>query len=500
MRKVFTAAQIRNLDRYTITHEPVTSIDLMERASRSFAEWFAERFHALKKIGVICGTGNNGGDGLAIARMLIEWGYPVKVWVVRGSVPASEDFQVNLERLTKLNVPVSEIAAVDEVNPFSDRDILLDAIFGSGLSRPAEGIYKEVIKQINDTPATVVSVDIPSGLRADESSTGAIVKADYTAAFHFPKLSFFLPQSFPFTGEWVVLDIGLHKEGIRTAATPWYYLSPKGVRRLYRERRKFDHKGTFGHALLIAGSFGKIGAAILASHATLRSGAGLLTVYTPECGYEPLQTALPEAMTMTDPNTRLITALPDTNSYNVIGIGPGMGHAPETVRMFRSFLEKNDKPLVLDADALNMLSTNRELMHLVPPDSILTPHPKEFERLAGSWSDDFERLAKQQEMATKLKSIVIVKGAFTSIATPAGTVYFNTTGNPGMATGGTGDVLTGILTGLRAQGYDATSATILGVYLHGLAGDLAARELGMDSVIASDVIRFLPAAFKNLVS
>jgi ADP-dependent NAD(P)H-hydrate dehydratase / NAD(P)H-hydrate epimerase len=499
MHKVFTAAQIRELDHYTITHEPVSSIDLMERASRSFAEWFVERFHTQKKTGVICGTGNNGGDGLAIARLLITWGYPVKIWVVRGSAPASADFQTNLERLTQANIPVDEIRSADQINSFSDQEILVDALFGSGLSRPVEGLYADVVNRINDSEATVVAVDIPSGLRADETSTGAIVEADYTVTFQFPKLSFFLPQSFRFTGEWTVRDIGLHKEGIRIAATPWFYLSQKGVKRLHRDRRKFDHKGTFGHALLIVGSFGKIGAAILASRAALRAGAGLLTVYVPGCGYTPLQTAVPEAMTLVDQDQQFITAAPETDTYDVVGIGPGLGQVAETLKGFRSLLGKNDKPLVVDADALNILASNRELMHLIPPDSILTPHPKEFERLVGTWSDDFERLTKQKELAGRLKSVVVLKGAYTSIATPEGTVYFNTTGNPGMATGGTGDVLTGILTGLRAQGYDPTSAAIMGVYLHGLAGDLAVRELGMDSLVASDVVTFLPAAFRKLI-
>lgn len=497
MHKVFTAAQIRELDHYTITHEPVSSIDLMERASRSFAEWFAERFPSLDKTGVVCGTGNNGGDGLAIARILSEWGYPVRVWVVRGGAPDSPDFKINLERLASAKIPVDEMTSLKD-NPFSGCDILVDAMFGSGLSRPVEGLYRDAIAGINESSATVVAVDMPSGLRADVSSSGAIVEADYTVTFQFPKLSFFLPQSFRFTGEWIVRDIGLHKEGIKAARTTWFYASARGVKRLKRQRSKFDHKGTFGHALMIAGSFGKIGAVILASKAVIRAGAGLLTVYIPECGYVPLQTAVPEAMALADPNPRIISTAPDTAQYNVVGIGPGIGQAPDTIKAFRLMLENNNKPLVVDADALNILAANRELMHLVPPDSILTPHPKEFERLVGGWSDDFDRLAKQKELAARLKGVVILKGAYTSIATPEGIVYFNTTGNPGMATGGTGDVLTGILTGLRAQGYDAASASIMGVYLHGLAGALAVRDLGMDSLIASDVVTFLPAAFRKL--
>lgn len=500
MHKVFTTVQIRDLDKYTITHEPIASIDLMERASRNFCDWFVGKFHALQKTGIVCGTGNNGGDGLAIARLLAGSDYPLKVWIVRGGGTPSADFQINFDRLVGAKVPIEEISVSKTNFDFSDREIIIDALFGSGLSRPVEGVYAEVVKRINETNATVVAVDVPSGLHADEVSSGAIIQADYTVTFQFPKLSFFLPQSFQYTGEWTVLDIGLHKEGIREAATPWFYLSRKGVKRLLRRRSKFDHKGTYGHALLVVGSHGKVGAAVLSARAVLRSGVGLLTVYAPECGYVVLQTAVPEAMVLTDTNSNHIASAPDTSSYNVVGVGPGIGQAEETVNAFRLMLEKNEKPLVVDADALNILASHRELMHMIPPGSILTPHPREFERLVGGWSSDFDRLAKQKELAARLRSIIVVKGAYTSIATAEGTVYFNTTGNPGMGTGGTGDVLTGILTGLRAQGYDATTSAILGVYLHGLAGDLAARELGMESLIASDVITFLPAAFKNLSS
>jgi ADP-dependent NAD(P)H-hydrate dehydratase / NAD(P)H-hydrate epimerase len=497
MIKILSAEQLKQLDKVTIESEPVSSIDLMERASRAFVTWFTEKFNALKKIGVVCGTGNNGGDGLAIARMLKEWGYPVKVWVVRGSVRPTDDFQANLER-AKERVEVQEISSEADRGLFSDRDVLIDSVFGYGLSRPAEGIYAQVISCINATHAIRVAVDMPSGLMADKPSSGPVVKANYTVSFQVPKLSFFFPECYAFTGEWTLVDIGLNKSFIRDIQSPYSLLAIKGVKKIIRPRSRFDHKGTFGHAMLLTGSHGRMGAAVLCATSAIRSGAGLVTAYIPTCGYEIMQTSLPEAMVTTDPSNHMLTEAPDTSKATVLGIGPGLGQDALTSKMLGKTLQNFSKPVVLDADGLNIIAANRELLHLIPEGSILTPHPKEFERLAGNWSNDFDRLEKQKRLAADLKSVIVLKGGFSSIATPEGKVYFNPTGNPGMATGGTGDVLTGILTGLMAQGYMATEAAILGVYVHGLAGDLAAMETGMEGLIASDVIKFLPAAFRQV--
>jgi ADP-dependent NAD(P)H-hydrate dehydratase / NAD(P)H-hydrate epimerase len=498
MIKILSAAQIKDWDNMTIQQEPITSVDLMERASRSFVTWFTERFNALNKVGIVCGTGNNGGDGLAIARMLEDWGYPVKLWIVRGSVPESPDFKINLERLKGTKVEMFEIRSESDQGLFSDRDVLLDAVFGYGLSRKAEGIYGQVINCINKSKATRIAIDMPSGLMADKPSTGDIVRADHTVSFQLPKLSFFFPQYHEYVGEWHLLDIGLHKNFIRDATTNYFYLHIKGVKKLIKSRSKFDHKGTFGHALLIAGSYGKMGAAVLSAKAILTSGVGLLTIYAPSCGYNILQTSVPEAMVITDPQEKFLSEGIDFPKATVVGVGPGLGERSETVNVLRKVLESSNKPFVIDADALNILSANREMLQLIKPGSILTPHPKEFERLVGPWKDDFDRLERQKELSRELKSVIVLKGAFTSIAGPDGTVYFNSTGNPGMATGGTGDVLTGFLTGLLAQGYTAMEAAILGVYLHGLSADLGVLEKGMESFIASDLIHFLPTAFRQL--
>jgi hydroxyethylthiazole kinase-like uncharacterized protein yjeF len=496
MIKILNARQIKEWDAYTIQHEPIASIDLMERACREFMIWFTNQFNALNKIGVVCGTGNNGGDGLAIARLLKEWNYPVKVWIVRGSVNETEDFKINLERI-KGQIELYEISTSSDKGLLQDRDILIDAIFGSGLSRPVEGIYGQVIDCINQTEAHKVAVDIPSGLLSDTHSVGKIVNADFTISFQVPKLAFFLPQNQKHVGEWQTLDIGLNKNFLKETTTTNYYLHRRAVKKILKSRNKFSHKGNFGRALLIAGSFGKMGACILSARAMLRAGVGLLTVQVPTKGYSIIQTAVPEAMAIADEHEDFFSNAPVMDGFDVIGIGPGIGTERETVLAFQKVLEAG-KPMVIDADALNILSENRNLFHLIPSGSILTPHPKEFQRLTKNWSNDFDRLDGQKQLATRLKSVVILKGAHTSIATPDGNIYFNSSGNPGMATGGSGDVLTGVLTGLLAQNYTAEEAAILGVYLHGVSGDLAKIEKGENSLIASDLIDYLPAAFKFL--
>jgi hydroxyethylthiazole kinase-like uncharacterized protein yjeF len=496
MVKIFNTQQIREWDAYTIRHEPITSIKLMERASREFVMWFTERFDASYKVGIICGTGNNGGDGLNIACFLKEWNYSIKVWIVRGPMKESEDFKTSLSKFNE-KMSAEEISTAPDQDLFNDRTILIDALFGSGLSRPADGLYADVIRSINQSKALRVAVDIPSGLMADQSFSGEIVNADYTITFQSPKLSFLFPQSTKYIGEWHVVDIGLNKTFVKETSAFYFYLTKKAVKKLIQPRQKFSNKGDHGKALLIAGSYGKMGACILASKATLRAGVGLLTVHVPESGYSIIQTAVPEAMASIDSHEHFFSSAPELERYDVIGIGPGIGKEKETVAAFQNVL-KSGKRMVIDADALNILSENRELLHLIPAGSILTPHPKEFERLVGKWNNDFERLNKQIQLAKEIKSVVVLKGANTSIAIPEGKVYFNSTGNPGMATGGTGDVLTGILTGLSAQKYSAAEAAILGVYLHGLSGDLAVQENSIYSLIASDLTDFLPQAIRSL--
>ncbi len=498
MLKILSTKQIKALDSHTILHEPISSIDLMERASRAFVDWFTIQFTAPRKIGIICGTGNNGGDGLAIARLLSELSYPVKVWIVRGSAPTTEDFKINYERIKGI-LDISDFVSTADQGLFSDRVILIDAIFGSGLSRPAEGIYEHAINCVNKSTAIKIAVDIPSGLFADQHSSGEIVKADFTISFQLPKLAFLLPENANYVGDWKVFDIGLSKTFLKSADTSYFYLTKKSVKERILQRKKFDHKGTYGHALLIAGSFGKMGACILAARSCLRAGVGLLTVHVPSAGYPIVQTAVPEAMVSVDQHREYLTDELKIDQFTSIGVGPGLGQSHETIKAFSTLLGYG-KPLVIDADGLNMISAHSEFIKLIPEGSILTPHPKEFERLVGPWNDDFDRLEKQKKFSRDTNCIVLLKGAHSSLSTPDGKIYFNSTGNPGMATGGSGDVLTGILAGLLAQGYSAIDATLIGVYVHGLSGDIAAREKGQQSLIASDLIDFLPAAFKSIAN
>jgi NAD(P)H-hydrate epimerase len=498
MLKILNTQQIRELDQFTIQHEPVASIDLMERACKAFCSWFTRTVKPECRVGVVCGTGNNGGDGLGVARILSEWNYSVSVWIVRGGVKESEDFKTNLERLPKTIVKVNLTEGVDP-HVFDGFDMLIDAIFGSGLTRPVEGIYKSVIDAINQSKAIRIAVDIPSGLRADSHSSGSIVMADHTVSFQLPKLAFLLSENAPFVGEWHVVDIGLSKKRIEQLNTHHFLLSRSGIIGNVKPLKKFDHKGNRGRALLIAGSYGKMGAAILAARSAFRTGIGLLTVHVPGNGYSIIQTAVPEAMASIDDSPTCFTTVPELSHYDAIGIGPGLGQDTQTVKSLGTVMERFDHPMVLDADALNLMAQNRELLAIIPRHSILTPHPKEFERLAGSWTDDFEKIERQKSFAIKNRVVVVLKGAHTSIASPDGDIYFNTTGNPGMATGGVGDVLTGVLTALLAQGYSPLEAAQLGVWLHGQAGDDAARKHGIRGLIASDITDHLADAYSHLI-
>ncbi len=496
MLKVFTAQQIKALDEFTIQQEPIASIDLIERACQTFVDWLAERIDTSKKIGIVCGTGNNGGDGLGIARILHDWGYLVKVWIIRGSAKESEDFKTNFSRLPE-KLEVIDFPASPSKEIFLSHEVLIDAIFGAGLSRPVTGIYSKAIEAINAAPALRIAVDIPSGLFADKHSSGFVVMAAHTVTFHLPKLAFMMPENNSFVGEWHVVDIGLNKSFIQNTSTPFYFLDKKSIKKILKPRLVFSHKGDYGKALMIAGSYGKMGACVLASRAAMRAGVGLLTVLIPKSGYSILQATVPEAMVSVYHEDEIFTDSVSLDSFDVIGVGPGIGQTKETTAALKTLLTSG-KPMIFDADALNILSANREMLKDIPEGSILTPHPKEFERLAGKWKDDFERLEKQINLAKELRSIIILKGARTSIASPTGTVYFNSTGNAGMATGGSGDVLTGMLTGIIAQKYSPIETAILGVFLHGMSGDLAVRNKGMNSLIASDIIDYLPEAFTSV--
>ncbi|RNI23503.1 NAD(P)H-hydrate dehydratase [Rufibacter latericius] len=498
--KILTAAQTREADAFTIAHEPISSLDLMERASSALVQWLEQKYDPAVPFFIFCGTGNNGGDGLAVARLLHNNGYDVQVFLPETGQNLSPDFSQNLERLPQA-ISVTRIQDMEDLAlEIPASGVVLDGFFGSGLSRPLTGLYAQLIEFLNQQQATRIAIDLPSGLFADAPTPpgSAIFQADITLTFERPKLAFLLPASGAYVGDWHVLPIGLHEGYLSQVESPYQVLLPQAIKSLLRPRSKFSHKGTYGHALLAGGSYGKMGAITMSAQAALRAGVGLLTVLVPEIGYGILQTSVPEAMVVTDEQEQHLTRFPeDLTKYQCVGIGPGLGQAEDSRMALEQLFRHKLPPLVLDADALNLLAADRFLRQQLPPNSILTPHPKEFERLTGPAIDDFHRLQLLQSFCAEHSCYVILKGAHSCIGTPSGEFFFNTTGNSGMATGGSGDVLTGILTGLRAQGYSPLEACQLGVYLHGLAGDLAAEVEGETSLIASDLYKYLGAAFQK---
>jgi len=500
--KIFPTSLIRELDEYTIQHEPIVSIDLMERAACSLCNKILEYFR-FSSFCVLAGPGNNGGDALALSRMLLEKNYSVKVFLLHtGNLSA--DCQQNKERLIK-KFPdcLQEITSLFSPPDVSENTIIIDGLFGSGLSRPLSGIYAKAVQWINASGKTVIAIDIPSGLAGEENRdlSKPIVRANYTFSFQFPKLSFFFPENEPFVGKWEILDIGIHPDGIAQTETNYYFLEKSEIKNLLHERKKFSHKGTYGHLLIIAGSKGMAGAAVLASKAALRSGVGLVTMHGPACNRIILQTKVPEALFESDKNENWITQISDLKKFNSLVIGPGIGLQQEVIDFVKDFIVHVNKPCVFDADVLNIISINKknnELLLFIPYKSILTPHPKEFERLFGRDENSFDRMLKIQRLTKELKIIIVLKGAYTIIGMPDGNIFFNSTGNNGMATGGTGDVLTGIIGSLLAQNYTSEEAAIIGVYLHGLAGDLALADQSPESLIAGDVVESIGKAFQAI--
>jgi len=509
MIPVLRAAQVREADARTIAREPIASIGLMERAATRCFERIMHH-HARGAFGevstrsflVVSGMGNNGGDGAVIARLLKDIGLPVRLVRVRHREEPSPDNATNFQRAADAGVPVSELGEGDGPLDIMEQDVVVDALFGTGLNAPAHGLAAAVIGRINAAHRPVVSIDLPSGLFAEDNAGNdpvRVVRATLTLTFEVPKLALLLPENAPFTGEWSIVPIGLDAGFISSLEVDHHVMEEADVLALLPDRPRYGHKGTFGHALIMAGGRGRMGAAMLATGAALRSGAGLVTAHVPGCGLDLMQRSCPEAMCSTDENGTLIGAMPTVAPYPAVGVGPGIGTAPETATVVKRLLQDARVPLVLDADALNILAANPTWTAFLPQGTILTPHPREFDRLAGSVpASGYERLERARDFARRNGCIMVLKGAWTAVCGPGGKVFFNPTGNPGMAKGGSGDALTGLLTGLLAQGCQPLRAALLGVYLHGLAGDLAARHRGMDGMTAGDLVAALPEAWQHL--
>jgi NAD(P)H-hydrate epimerase len=499
--KIFPVKTVSEIDAYTIEHEPILSVNLMERAARKIFDVLRERYEGRAFL-VLAGPGNNGGDALAVTRMLLLNGFDVTIAMLK-SDGLSPDAQLNRTRLNHLRqAKILELDKGDELLQPEVNTIVLDGLFGSGLNRPLETEALVLVKRVNGWPNTVISIDIPSGLMGEDNSHNhaeGILKADLTLTLQFPKLSFFFPNTNRYVGRYEVLPIGLHPAMIERTNTEWYYTCPEKVKEMLPVRGRFTHKGELGHVLLIAGSIGKMGAAVLASRACLKSGVGLLTTHVPHDSCNILQIAVPEAMVSLDRSELMFTEFPDLSAFSAVGIGPGMGKGANSTKAFRELLDNvGDKPLVIDADGLNILAEHPEWLEKLPGGTVLTPHPGEFKRLVGEWSSDFDRLQKAIDFGRKYHVVLVLKGAYTTVVWPDGTAHFNPTGNPGMATAGCGDALTGVILALLGRGIDARDAAIIGAYVHGRAGDMAADDQGFDGLTTTDLIRCLGIAFKEL--
>lgn len=502
--KIFTSAQIHELDRYTIEHEPIKSIDLMERAAKAITHAITEEWTTHTPVVVFAGPGNNGGDALAVARLLINEGYKVKTYLFNITNHLSDDCVLNRQRLLdgKHAKDLIEVTAKFDPPELTADMLVVDGLFGSGLNKPLAGGFASLVKYINQSPAKVVSIDVPSGLMSEDNTYNVranIIHAYLTLTLHERKLSFLFGDAQQFIGKLKVLDIRLSPEYIQKTEAQYHVLEENDIRSRLLHREDFAHKGNMGNALIVAGSYGMAGAAVLATRACLRSGVGKVTAITPKKNYDIMQIAVPEAVLQMDHEETAFTEAVDTDGFDALGIGPGLGRQETTAIAMIAQIRRAQCPIVADADALNILASHRAWMQQLPKGIIMTPHPQELDRLTGSPANaDYERLHRTCELAKSLQAYIILKGHNSALCLPNGNVFFNPTGNSGMATAGSGDVLTGIITALLARGYHQQNACMVGMYLHGLAGDLAAKELGKESLVASDIIDHLPQAFQYL--
>jgi len=496
--KIFTAKNIRAADKFTIANEPVSSVSLMERAAESCANWLSVNCKNHRKFIIFCGSGNNGGDGFAIARMLYQKGLDVDVLIDSSNDKFSDDAEINYKRLREFSgISIYDFNDLDSIH-FDQETVIIDALFGTGLSRKLDGICAELIDKLNKLNQVKISIDVPSGLFSDDISeeNQTIFKADYTLSFQFWKRSFLHPETGKFAGKVIILDIDLSKEFIDETTTQYFVIDDEMIKGIFKPRNEFSHKGTYGKAIIVGGSYGKIGAAVLATKSALKTGAGLTFTIAPNCGYEILQINCPEAMFISG-GEKYIEEI-EIQKDSVYGIGPGLGTESQTKEALMKFLEQPENPLLLDADALNNIAENQNNLNLIPKNSVITPHPKEFERLFGRTEDSFQRLELAIKKAKELQIFIVLKDHHTQIINPEGQVFYNITGNSGLSKGGSGDILTGIITSLLAQKYSPQNACILGVWLHGKAADFAAEKCSKEVMLPTDVIDELGNVFIDL--
>lgn len=495
--KILSSQQIRDVDVKTLEYRNISSIELMHMASDAIYWWLINKHMVYGvPIAIFCGTGNNGGDGISLATMLHQIGAKVSVYIVEYNQNYSSDFTYYHHKAIETGVPITTITNIDQVLSLDDTKIIVDAIFGTGLNRKIEGIAYEVIKKINESNVFTIIIDIPSGLMMNKATNFA-VKASETVSLQIPKLALFLPDNFAFVGDVTILDFGLSQRAINETATNQYYITKKDIRDIIKPLYKFSHKGTQGHSLIIGGSIGKIGSVCLASKAALKSGCGLVTAFVPKCGTIPLQSNFAEAMVIEDTNQTIISDIDNEIVPDAIGIGVGMGKNDITKKALLRFLKSNNKPMVIDADAINIIADHKEYFDYLHPKTILTPHPKELSRLIGEWNDDFEKIEMTSNLAKHHNLIIVIKGAHSIIVSP-NEIYVNSSGTPALATAGSGDVLTGIIVSLLAQGYEPLQATKIGVYLHGSTANITSSDIHPLSFVASNIIENIGKAYYEI--
>jgi ADP-dependent NAD(P)H-hydrate dehydratase / NAD(P)H-hydrate epimerase len=492
--KIFSPAQLHAWDQYTIDHEPIPSEALMERAAFRAADWLLQHYPRPGRVMIFCGPGNNGGDGLVIARRLRQEAVVVEAWIVENARPLSADAEFHRKKLSALGAPIHYINQPTDFPVTRPGDLLVDALWGSGLNRPLEGLGAELVSYLNQSGADIISIDQPSGLM-DRTTLAA--RARHTLSFQRWKLPFFLPENDTFTGDIHIIDIGLHPAFESQTGSRFETTGEEEAHALLRPRPRSGHKGSFGHAALLAGSWGMLGATMLAARACLRSGVGKLSCFVTGKQYDILQQAVPEAVFRIEKGMDYVSEMGFTGNYAAIGIGPGSGVHPEQFSLLEQIF-RSGVPIVLDADALNLMVAYPELTLRIPAGSILTPHPREFDALTRKHTHTADRIETAMQLAMEWQSVIVLKGHHTLVATQEGRGYFNMSGNAGMATAGSGDVLTGLITGLRAQGYPALEAARLGVFLHGRAGDLAKTDIGEEALLAGDLVAYIGKAWNSI--
>ena len=494
--KILNQSQIQEADRQTIRMEPIAPIDLMERAAKACFEWICKHYNMDQKLILLCGTGNNGGDGLALYRMLRQKKYSCTLFEFELGKISSRDYNLNKSKIAEENF---KKLTPESLSQIQKNEVIIDALLGTGINRPVEGSLKRIIQVLNGMPNTILSIDIPTGLFSDfnhENPPNGIVQATHTLSFQIPKLAFLLPKYGEKSGHFHLLDIGILPSHLEKVCTPYYYLTAEKAKIHFKAPKKFDHKGSNGNLLLIAGSKGKMGAAILAARAALRTGAGKLSVLTPKCGIDILQNTIPEAVIETNQGVDSISGYYGLN-YSIISIGPGMGTNSEAKKYLESVLISSSAQMVIDADAINIIAEHPKLKKMLPKNTIITPHPKEFERLVGSWKTEQEKLKLLNQFSVNYNIICVLKGAYSAIALPDGDIWFNSSGNPAMATAGSGDVLTGIIGGLLAKGYKPIEASQMGVFAHGYSADILCESISPAFMLASDLIMGLNSVWRK---